>query len=324
MTALLVVDRTLPIELASTFDAYRDWLRADGYEADIVWADKTNNRNPKAHIALAENVVWPWVKAHTDGVVQFIGDLPIPYSGIAINPDGHGDTAGAYACAGYYVSPFTNWTDASANTQTRPARCNIAGDGRFDQSQMARPLASIGWLNLSRFNARTFGSTLTGMDWIIHCYRRYFERNRAYRSGEWKPQRRLGEGFAQGTGASWLLDLDANAVSWGRDTVKAVANGPYAVTRDFKSLDSQITKLTEPFTVLDLTYGSYQIDYLTQRTTNPLYSAALAVGSYGLGWNLSSLANGPARLGDLWLDTVEAVRQYNTVPILYGDATLTV
>lgn len=318
MTALLVIDRTLPIELASTFDAYRDWLRADGYEVDVVWADKTNSRNPKAHIALAENVVWPWVKAHTDGVVQFIGDLPMPYSGINSNPDGHTDTAGSYASPVYYVAESTEWTDVGDNS-ARPAkreRINCPGDGRFDQQSVNGVDAAVGWLNLSRLNARTFGSTLTGIDWIIHCYTRYFERNLAYRRGEWKPKTYTGQGASTGNGAGWFAALDNGQTFWGRDPLKAIAGAPYAVTLDFKSLDSSITKLPSPFTVLDLTYGSYQIDYLTARTTNPLYAAALAVGSMGPQWEVKA----DATLGELWKATIAKSR--STIPVLYGDCTL--
>lgn len=322
MKTLAVVDRSLPIEVYPLVDRFLGSLES---EATLTWANKAASNAPFAHIALAQNVVWPWLEANKGEplTVQFIGDLPMPYSGLTINPDGHTDTAGAYAAPGYYVDPSNLWTDLGFNSTSVRSRSNLTGDGKFDQSRLADPRAALGWLNLSRFNARTFGSTLSGIDWVVHCYQRYFERNLAYRTGGWKVKRRLGEGFVQGDGASWVTSIDQNAFSWGRDSAAALQEGPYAVVRDFKSLDSRISQIREPLSVLDLTYSSYQIDYLTQRTTNPLYAASLAVGSLGLGWNLNPLREGPKTTGDLWLATVRK-GGYSTVPVLYGDASLVV
>ncbi len=314
---LLVIERSLPLQLETVLDGYRRAL-AEEWDVTVAYAPKADSKRPLLHTEIAESITWPYCRANPGAHIQFIGDLPMPYSGINSNPDGHTDTAGAYAAPVYYVAESTEWTDVGDNS-SRPAkreRINIPGDGKFDQQSVASVDASIGWLNLSRLNARTFGSTLTGADWIIHCYTRYFERNLAYRRGEWKPKTYTGQGAAQGNGAGWFAALDDGQTFWGRDASKAIAGAPYAVTLDFKSLDSSITRLPSPFTVLDLTYGSYQIDYLTARTTTPLYAAALAVGSMGPQWEVKQ----DATLGELWKATITKSR--STIPVLYGDCTL--
>jgi len=316
---LLVIERSLPLQLATVLDSYCHALEQE-WDVTVAYAPKADSKQPLLHQQIAESITWPFCRANPNAHIQFIGDLPMPYSGISQNPDGHTDTAGSYAAPIYYVAESTQWTDVGDNS-ARPAkreRINCPNDGRFDQQSVTSVDASIGWLNLSRFNARTFGSTLTGVDWIIHCYTKYFQRNLAFRAGKWAPKTATGQGAAQGNGAGWFSALDADQTFWGRDPIRAAAGAPYGIICDFKSLDSSIVSLPSPFTVLDLTYGSYQIDYLTARTMNPLYAAALAVGSMGLQWNLSRASS--ATFGELWRDTV--IRTRSTIPVLYGDCTL--
>ena len=319
MKTLLLIDRTLPIELSPLLDQYAAHI---GGHVTRAYVNKASNKLPFEHVKIAQEITHPFVRAGGD-VVQVIGDVPMPYSGLRnLNPDGHSDSAGAYACPGYYVAPNTNWTDnGTEHVSTKEVRSNRPNDGKFDQS-VYTPEAQIGWLNLSRLNAKTFGSTLTGIDWIVACYERYFARNFAYRNGLIKPRTKLGQGFAQGTSIDWLSQIDANINTWGRDVNLAIARAPYLVTTDFKSLDTRITQMVDPFTILDLTYGSYQIDYLTPRTANPLYSAALAVGSMGRNWNLHYLNTPGMTTGLLWLKSVSETFGFNTVSVLYGDATL--
>lgn len=318
MKTLLIIDRTLPIEIAPLLDEY---AAAIGPDTQRVFVDKANNKDPKAHIKIAAEITWPFVKSGGERI-QVIGDVPMPYSGLqGLNPDGHSDTAGAYACPGYYVAPYTNWTDVGTYAAPRAVRANFPDDGKFDQASYA-PAAQIGWLNLSRLNPKTFGSTLTGINWVAHCYSKYFARNFAYRRGELVPKTRLGQGFAQGNGTDWLHQIDTNLNVWGRDVNLALSKAPYLVSTDFKSLDSRITQMFDPFTILYLSYGSYQIDYLAATITNPLYAAALAVGSMGPNWNLRLLNQPNLTVGKLWLDSVKGVFGFNTVPALYGDCTL--
>ena len=336
MNILLVIDRTLPIELAPLIDQHGCILQAEGFKVDYCYAPRANRNSPLAHQQLAQNIIWPWVRKYApNGYVQFIGDLPMPTTGISTNPDGHTDTAGDYACTAYYGCPDGRWTDERSNAG-RPAKSgqvNLPGDGAFDQQQAPGPdsevgqlCARIGWLNLSRFNSRQWlRPDLVGIDWIIHCYRRYFERNWAYRLGHWKVRTLTGHGSVDRP-IGFFQELGQKLGSyhyWGRDPARAEDQAPYAVTMDYKSMDNRWTQRPpSPFSVIDLTWGSYQIDDGTKRTVEPLYNAVLAVGSMGRGWDLTKVFAPNVRLGDLWFDTLTR-GQSGLTPVLYGDCTLT-
>lgn len=324
MKTLLLIDRTLPLELSDTLNQFASLIPG---EVTRAYVDKANVKTPLAHIDIANNITHPFVRAGGTHI-QVIGDIPMPYSGISTNPDGHTDTAGSYACPLYYVTPDGHWTDTRTN-QPRPTRknqMNIELDGKFNQQstiEIGPIYASIGWLNLSRFNAKSVGSALTGIDWILHCYKTYFARNFAYRRGEWAPRTSLGQGSSTGregdSFANYATDSSSYAF-WGRDVNMATARAPYAITSDFKSLDAWQSRLGDPFAVLNLSYGSYQIDYLSPNLQTPLLTHSLASGSMGPNWNLRRAFQPGVTLGDLWRDTIVSSR--SLIPSLYGDCTL--
>lgn len=109
-----------------------------------------------------------------------VGNLPVPYSG-NICPDGHPDHCGAWPTDYYYADMDDNsWTDMFINTvvASRPANHNIPGDGKFDQSNFpTTPEIVVGRVD--------FGNLL---DWEVsqtELYRRYFQKNHAFRTGQY-------------------------------------------------------------------------------------------------------------------------------------------
>lgn len=259
-----------------------------------------------------------------------LGDLPLPKSGISTNPDGHTDTAGAYACTAYYAAPDVEWTDVDSNAlraPTKAAQVNVPGDGRFDQQSIPEGSiqAHVGYLNLGRLNARAFGSPLIGADWLVEVYGSYLQRNLDYRLGHWAPATLVGQGASTGNGAGWVAELGAAKGSynnWGRDLTKAEAGAPYGVAVDFKTMDSKWTSRgASLFSVINLTYGSYQIDWPAAALSGPLFAGSLATGSMGPSWNLSGAFEGKT-LGELWSQTVDTGRPGGMIPCLYGDPTI--
>jgi hypothetical protein len=109
-----------------------------------------------------------------------LGNLPVPYSG-NICPDGHPDHCGAWPTDYYYADMDDNsWTDMFINTvvASRPANHNIPGDGKFDQSNFpTTPEIVVGRVD--------FGNL---QDWEVsqtELYRRYFQKNHAFRTGQY-------------------------------------------------------------------------------------------------------------------------------------------
>lgn len=111
------------------------------------------------------------------------GNIPVPYSG-NIAPDGHTDHQGAWPTDYYYGDMDESaWTDNTVNNSNaaRPANRNVPGDGKFDQS-LTPTLAEI---VVSRVD---FSNLTTG--WGVsqtELYRRYLNKNHAFRTGAYKP-----------------------------------------------------------------------------------------------------------------------------------------
>jgi hypothetical protein len=197
---VLIVDNTLSGPLAAELARFVQDLRGDGWQVirhDINVATSTvpsvkailrneYNKDP-------ENVV----------AALLFGNIPVPYSG-NIAPDGHADHQGAWPTDYYYGDmDETAWTDnvVNNNTAARPANRNVPGDGKFDQSQTP----TLAEIVVSRVD---FSNLTTGWDVSqTELYRRYLNKNHAFRTGAYKPANQTlvddnfgffgGEAFAQ-------------------------------------------------------------------------------------------------------------------------------
>lgn len=333
MKILVLVEKTLPIKVASAFYAYLTALRVEGYEVDLRFVDYSTK--PGAHVPIAQEITWPFCRSNgPDCYVLTVGRVPMPRSGYAFNPDGHPGSSGAYACPMYYVCPEGEWTDLMDNTGYQPRKplLNVPGDSKFDQesgpgSPGVGPLMGrIGMLNLSRLKPATFGSKLDVTEFTIQAYCNYFERNIAYREGRIVPKTLVGSGTYNGRELGGIRDwatanLSADQYQFNRTLETVEAGAPYAVVVDFKLLERHwAVRPPTPFCTLLLSYGSYQVDEETSQMNLPLCNAALAVANMGLNYDVGSILGGT--VGDGWFKTANRTQRGGTIMALYGDPTL--
>lgn len=348
---LRVVESTLPMALAPSLQQHEADLRAEGWVVETIYTARRDPKKPMQHIELAQKEIWPRVRATTNLHIFFIGKVPMPRSGINTLPDGHWDTKGAYATTAYYAMPYSGWTDVQDNTAVavKPDQINRPGDGKFDQDTApgnrnslgqelgGEALACVGFLDLSFGNPKTFGSTLSAEDFLIDRYQKYFARLHGYRTGAWAPRTKVAHMAYNGQPWTGIAEWASSTV--GADnyrffrSVTANTTQPYSVEQsasfgvliDFKVMPSTgttWTKRTNDWAVLDLYFGSYQIDFGTPRLVNPLLTGALATGSYTWDrWNLDGVFSGET-LGEAWRKTVSN-SVGNVYRVLYGDPTIT-
>lgn len=327
---LLVLQRDIPISASAHVDHWQSQVESEGHKVTRLYGPKQNSKETNQAANFARAQVWPWVKQNAGSYVFFVGDLPMPRTGYSINPDGHTGSAGAYAATSFYASPNEPWTDVRDNTGLRPRSqlLNLPGDGRMDnQTLLYPPIAKVGWFN-PFYNARQFGMTnMNNSEYVVDVLRRYFDLNVRFRRGELVAQR-LGIGDDRGRFSSntvaWAVQQVglSNVITFDR-TESYFVRLPFLIDRDFKGFTDSASfwgrmATGAMFSGLDLTYGSYQIDYGTPRTSYPMNCGALAVGNMGSTWNLTDWQT--KTLGELWEQTVT---QFGLIYVnLYGDPTL--
>jgi len=339
MNLLLILQRDLPIASAPYLDAWQKQLESEGYRVTRAYGPKANTKDVFQASNFAKSTVWPWVRANPGGYLFFVGDLPMPRTGLGINPDGHAGSAGAYSSTLFYGCPYEEkWTDEGDNLGylPRPVLANVPYDGKFDQQQgpgsegmySIGPLqAKVGWFN-PYFNPKTFLSKLDSLDYVTDCIKRYFDLNVRWRRGEIKASLAAvgadkaphNAGIVQRMSDSFGSD---NVILFTRST-SATVPAPRLFEDDIKGFSESnafwCDKATGAFNcALGLTFGSFQIDYRTLRTSNPMNCGYLAVGNMGRNWRMEGWQT--KTLGELWEQTVN-VPQNATHIILYGDPTL--
>lgn len=197
---ILIVDNTLSGPLAFELDRLVQDLRGDGWQVIRHDINVATSTVPSVKAILRDEY-----NKDPDNVTAALlfGNIPVPYSG-NIAPDGHADHQGAWPTDYYYGDmDETAWTDNTVNNTTaaRPANRNVPGDGKFDQSQTP----TLAEIVVSRVD---FSNLTTGWDVSqTELYRRYLNKNHAFRSGAYKPDNQTlvddnfgffgGEAFAQ-------------------------------------------------------------------------------------------------------------------------------
>lgn len=176
---IFVVDATLTLPLAQELQRWQQDLAGDGWQVIRLESDPSIETvtSLKAAIKNRYENDPAQVKA-----AFLMGNLPVPYSG-NICPDGHSDHCGAWPTDYYYADMDDNlWTDISINiaTASRPANQNIPGDGKFDQSIFpSTPEIVVGRVD--------FGNLLNWDVSQTELYRRYLDKNHAFRTGAYVP-----------------------------------------------------------------------------------------------------------------------------------------
>ncbi len=203
--------------------------------------------------------------------------------------------------------------------------------------QLGKLQASIGFLDFSSTGgAKAWGSTLSNPEFEAQCFRTYFDRLHGYRSGEWTHTTKVGNSSYLRRPTGFFRDWAISTVGTNHyrffSSETRTSTQPYAlkeiaafgVVYDFKWLPhnrAYWAARRDPWAVLDLSYGSYQIDFNAPRLVNPLVSGALASANCAVGaWDLTGMFEGKT-LGQLWHQTVNRGLP-NTYCILYGDPTL--
>jgi hypothetical protein len=173
---LLYVDNDLSAPLATELARLRDDLRGDGWQViSRSVAASSTAQQVKAQVTSDYNADPSNVKA-----LFLLGSIAIPYSGNSAW-DGHGEHQGAWPSDAFYADINGNWTDATVNNTTpaRNANDNIPGDGKYDQSIIPTAVE----LQVGRVDFRRLIPGDFGVGTVTELYRRYLDKNHAWRSG---------------------------------------------------------------------------------------------------------------------------------------------
>ncbi|MGC8744581.1 MAG: Ig-like domain-containing protein [Verrucomicrobiia bacterium] len=228
--------------------------------------------------------------------VFLLGKVPVPYSG-QIAPDGHTDHIGAWPADIYYADVDGVWTDSTVNytNSSNQRLTNIAGDGKFDQSQIPSDSELwIGRVDLSNMPAFSLSE--------IELLRKYLWKEHNFRFNFFKFQKRgliddnfgtfYGEAFAASAwrdfsaffGSSSIIsgdyftNLSSSTYLWSY----GCGAGSYTGASGVGSTDQFAS--TPVYTIFTMLFGSYFGDWDSQ---NNFIRAALCYPSFGLtcGWS---------------------------------------
>ncbi len=197
---LLVVTKDLGRRIAGELGRFSLDLVGDGWEIEQAWVSEHRSSIRSRYRRLVgevkDRIRAFYQKAPSDdNVVLLIGNVPIPYSG-AYAEDGHegvrDDHRGGWPCDAFYGDMDGRWTDTSVDhtNRTHGSNTNRPGDGRFDQdflpSALELAVSRIDFSNLPSITGASLPGKPTRASRIeAGLMQRYFEKNHAYRHGEW-------------------------------------------------------------------------------------------------------------------------------------------
>ncbi len=351
-SVLLIVDSTYQTSLQSEITQWQKDATNDGWSVETLYIPPRTAypKNSNEVRTLAASIIWPRVNATTNLHVFLVGATPVPRSGLYINPDGHPDTYGAYACLGYYVTPSTNWTDIGNNTGTfqMDGHKNIPGDGRFDNEMWpagSTVKGEVGLIDMSPANIRYWSNSTneTTQQLVLRKYKEYFARLHEYKTAGWAIKTKVGHGngyqsirwpnftnWAYANFGTNYLYFTSTETTNKTQPYTIYSRAPFGILYDFKLVSyegwlwkSIGTKVGGRWAVLDLYFGSYNVDLGSERLINSLLAGSLATGSYTWGeWSLDGFVNGKKTLGEIWKQTVAPSNSGYIYRSLYGDPTI--
>lgn len=280
---VLVIDDALSAPLSGELARLEQDLRGDGWQ--VLRHDIPVASNSVASVKTLIRTDWE-ADPNTLCVLLF-GNIPVPYSG-DIAPDGHTDHIGAWP-TDYYYGDFDEelWTDADVNdpAASRPANRNVPGDGKFDQSLTpSLPEVVVSRVDFSNLNGWNESQT--------ELYRRYLNKNHAFRTGAYKPANKTlvddnfgyfgGEAFAQNgwrNGAAISGPANVQEGDFFNDTDNesflfgyGCGAGSYTSAAGVGTSDNFKTDSVN--IVFSMLFGSYHGDW--DYESNPLMPSALA------------------------------------------------
>jgi hypothetical protein len=326
MNLLRIIESTLPVELASTLEAHAAQCRVDGWSVETFYVPRRDPKNNGLGVVdIAHDIIWPWLESNPERPhVMVIGDVPIPRSGLNLNPDGHSDTTGAYPCPTYWAggTPL-GWTDTGENSgfPSKPIFEHVAGDYIWDQNILpVSARCAVGILNLfaaSKNRAWEFDGPQS--TWLCQAYQRYFDGLMRWKQSAIRPKATFGHGSYQAFNQAWLSSTDTNQPCFkNSDGSKALA--PFGALYDFKALPPSGTfwyTRHEPVAAVYLSYESYQTLGDATRNINPLMTGSVA--AFPVGFEIDMSGWQTKTIGELWQQSATQGRKAWIA--LYGDPT---
>ncbi|MCC6723820.1 MAG: T9SS type A sorting domain-containing protein, partial [Saprospiraceae bacterium] len=177
---LLVVDDVYTQPLANEIAELELDLWGDGWKINRTEV----NRND-AVTAVKSLIVNKYQEIPDLKMVYLLGHVPVPYSG-NFYADGHTESHwGAWPADVFYGEMDGLWTDATVNNSTAidPRNHNVAGDGKFDQSDIPTKVElAVGRVDL--INMSAFGLS------DAELTRRYLQKAHAFKTGQLDVPRR--------------------------------------------------------------------------------------------------------------------------------------
>jgi len=274
---LILVDDTMADPLSLEIDDLKEAMKTEGWGVIQRNVPRTEEYDGES-VKLIKSIIVEENDALNEnlGAIFILGRVAVPYSG-NINPDGHPDHRGAWPADMYYGSFQENkWTDnmnLSSGDNIRKANWNVAGDGRFDLSQI-NFLIDVAVGRVDFYNMPAFEDSETEL------LRKYLIKDHKYRTNQINVEKRAlmddNFNFIEGFGASgyrnfdqlvggenidkvdWFTTLSTDTYLWayGDGGGSNTSAGGIGNTTDFAS-----NNVNAVFTML---FGSYFGDWDTQ------------------------------------------------------------
>ncbi|MBK9247646.1 MAG: T9SS type A sorting domain-containing protein [Ignavibacteria bacterium] len=194
---LLLVDSAIATPLSTEITRLMDDLKTEGFSVVRRYVSRTEAFDGNAVKTVKAVIMQEYNKDKANLKSVFIlGRIAVPYSG-NLYPDGHPDHQGAWPADCYYGDVDGVWNDKSVNitVASRAENKNIPGDGKFDLTSFDENLSPItielqigrvDFYNMPAFMDSSKHATLLASE--LDLYRRYLDKNHAYRTGRISPK----------------------------------------------------------------------------------------------------------------------------------------
>lgn len=185
---LILIDETIAEPLESEITRLKIDLAKEGWGIIDRTVPRAEEYDAQKVMQTKQIILDEYNEDNNINTVFLLGRVAVPYSGgftnsVASPPDGHGEGAGNHTGAWpsdmFYGDINSTWTDQSVNvtTSARDVNKNIPGDGKFDHIEIPSDIElAVGRVDF--YNLPAFEST------ELELYRRYLDKNHAFRSGE--------------------------------------------------------------------------------------------------------------------------------------------
>ncbi len=190
---ILLVDSTTSVTLSSELQRLKEDLIGEGWQ--VIRHDVSRLATAPSIKAIISN---DYTSLKNVKAVLMIGHITVPYAGELL-PDGHAEHNGAWPADLYYGDMNGNWTDDTVNTTAplRVANWNVAGDGKFDQSDMRDIELQVGRIDM--VNLPSFSLSETNL------LRQYLKKDHDFRCKNFTVRKRgyIKDGFGYFSGEAF-------------------------------------------------------------------------------------------------------------------------